>query len=101
MGEVRWTEEALSWLEKIFFYIAQDKPLTAEKVVDGIYEKAKLLRQYPDLGYFYRSVDEGDVRILLYGHYRIAYLRRNDSRMIDILGVIHGAMEIDRFFQGY
>jgi len=41
----------------------------------------------------------GEVRILLYGHYRLAYLRHHDSEVIDILGVFHGSMEIDRFFQ--
>jgi plasmid stabilization system protein ParE len=31
MGEVRWTEEAIDWLERIFDFIAQDKPIAAEK----------------------------------------------------------------------
>lgn len=38
---------------------------------------------------------EGDIRVLLYGHYRIAYIITSDY--IDILGVFHGALDIDRY----
>jgi len=37
-----------------------------------------------------------NVRILLYGHYRIAYLLKNDGN-VDILGVFHGALDITRY----
>ncbi len=36
------------------------------------------------------------MRILLYGHYRIAYLIK-DENTIDILGVFNGALDIERF----
>ena len=36
------------------------------------------------------------VRILLHGHYRIAYLIKSDDS-IDILGVFHGALDIDKY----
>jgi plasmid stabilization system protein ParE len=36
------------------------------------------------------------VRILLYGHYRIAYLVKDDGN-VDILGVFHGALDITRY----
>jgi hypothetical protein len=32
---------------------------------------------------------------LLYGHYRIAYLVKDDGN-IDVLGVVHGALDITR-----
>ncbi len=80
----------------IYDYIAEDNPKAAAPVVEGIYQKAQLLRQYPMVGYKYRSEPEGEVRILLYGHYRIAYLLR-DKSLIDILGVFHGALDIDRY----
>lgn len=34
------------------------------------------------------------MRILLYGHYRIAYLVKDDG--VEILGVFHGALDIER-----
>ena len=96
MAEIRWTIEAKTWLKNIYDYIAQDDPRAAAKVVEGIYEKAQILKEYPEIGYRYRSEPEGEIRILLYGHYRIAYLLAGNE-LIDILGVFHGAMEIDRY----
>jgi toxin ParE1/3/4 len=97
MARLRWTREAERWLHDIFDYIAQDNPAAAERVVQGIYEKAQRLIDYPEIGYRYRTEEEGEIRVLLYGHYRIAYLRRVHSDVIDVLGVFHGALDIDRY----
>ncbi len=96
MAEVRWTEEAHRWLRDIFDYIAADSPDAARRVVTGIYEKAQLLRRFPEIGSKYRAEAEGEVRILLYGHYRIAYLIKA-SGDIDVLGVFHAALDITRY----
>lgn len=96
MEVIQWTEEAAQWLKDIHDYIAQDNPSAAINVVDGIYERAQALSAFPQMGYKYRSEPEGDIRILLYGHYRIAYLICNDKR-IDILGVFHGTLDIERY----
>lgn len=96
MAEIRWTQEALRWLEDIHQYIAEDNPTAADNVVAGIYQKAQLLSDHPEIGYFYRSEPEGNIRILLYGHYRIAYLTHGKTS-VDILGVFHGAMELTRY----
>ena len=96
MAEIRWTEEAHRWLRDIYDYIALDNPVAAQKVVSGIYEKAQVLRRFPEIGHRYRAEAEGEVRILLYGHYRIVYLLRSETN-IDIVGVFHGALDIDRY----
>ena len=96
MAGIRWTIEAEVWLRDIYDYIAQDNPSAPAKVVDGIYEKAQLLKECPEIGYMYRSESEGEIRILLYGHCRIAYLLVDD-KSIDILGIFHGALDIDRY----
>lgn len=62
MAELKWTIEALDWLEEIYRYIAQDNPEAAAQVVDGIYEKAQMLARHPDIGTRLRQVKEGDVR---------------------------------------
>ena len=99
MGEVeiRWTAEAEIWLKDIYNYIAHDNPTAAAQVVEGIYEKVQILRDFPEIGHRYRSEPEGEIRILLYGHYRIAYLLRSKEK-IDILGIFHGALDIGRYF---
>lgn len=95
MVEINWTSEAQRWLEDIFEYIAADNPNAAAKVVTGIYERAQVLAKFPHIGYRYQPSTR-NVRILLYGHYRIAYLLK-DNENIDILGVFHGALDIQRY----
>lgn len=97
MAELRWTAEALGWLEDIYRYIAEDNPIAAVKVMDGMIAKAELLRDFPDIGSRLRVVPEGAVRMVLYGHYRIVYLHRDAADRVEILGVFHGALDIDRY----
>jgi toxin ParE1/3/4 len=95
MAEIRWTEEAQRWLQDIYEYIAADNPAAAARTVQGIYDRAQDLARFPEIGQRY-AASERHVRILLYGHYRIAYLVKDD-RNIDILGVFHGALDITRY----
>ncbi|MCG2741714.1 MAG: type II toxin-antitoxin system RelE/ParE family toxin, partial [Syntrophaceae bacterium] len=92
MAEIKWTAEAEQWLRDIFAYISADKPEAARRVVEGIYEKAQLLQRFPEIGYRYDCYPDLNIRIFLYGHYRIAYLIKPEGN-IDILGVFHGALE--------
>ncbi|PJB79752.1 MAG: plasmid stabilization protein, partial [Candidatus Aquicultor secundus] len=39
----------------------EDDQDAAIKVIEGIYEKAQTLRQFPDIGYIYRSEKEGTI----------------------------------------
>lgn len=96
MAELRWTEEAASWLEDIYRYIAQDNPETAFRVVTSIYDKAQMLTKFPRMGHVYRREPEGEIRILPYGHYRITYMIRT-GQLIEILGIFHTALDIDRY----
>lgn len=96
MAEIRWTEEAERWLKDIFDYIAEDNPDAASNVVSSIYARAQDLGRFPEIGYRYRSGPEGEIRILLYGHYRITYLIADDEH-VEIIGVFHGALDIERY----
>ena len=90
MAALNWTREAEVWLKDINDYIARDNPRAAAQVVDSIYQQTQALIRFPQIGHRYEAVTDREVRILLYGHYRIAYLIRPDKN-IDILGVFHGA----------
>ena len=96
MGRVRWTEEAARWLEEIHDYIAQDSPETALRIVREIHRRAESLTRFPERGYPYRDQPDRDIRILLWGHYRIAYLVHAEDD-VEILGVFHGALDIQRY----
>ena len=96
MVDINWTNEAEKWLKDIHDYISLDNPLAAKRVIMGIYDKAQILKKYPQIGHKYHSDYKEDIRILLYGHYRIAYLIKPDKN-IDILGIFHGALDIDKY----
>ena len=66
MAQIAWTDEALRWLEDIFEYIAADNPEAAAQTAEGIFERAQVLAQYPELGHRYLH-SERNVRILLFG----------------------------------
>ena len=95
MAEITWTSEALRWLEDIFEYIAADNRAAASGTVEGIYERAQVLAQYPEMGHRYLHSSR-NVRIILYGHFRIAYLVKDDGN-VDILGVFHGSLDITKY----
>jgi plasmid stabilization system protein ParE len=71
LAELNWTQEAETWLEDIYDYIAADNPAAAVRTVNGIYEEAQLLRQHPEAGYKYETEPPRGIRILLYSHYLI------------------------------
>ncbi|MBI4721900.1 MAG: type II toxin-antitoxin system RelE/ParE family toxin [Candidatus Stahlbacteria bacterium] len=96
MAKLNWTAEAEQWLRDIHDYIAQDDPGAAMRTVQSIYDKVQMLQKFPELGYRYHRQPDRDIRVLLYGHYRIAYLIKLDGN-IDILGVFHGALNIDQY----
>ena len=95
MAKIDWTEEALRWLEDIFEYIAADNEEAATRTIQGIYDRVQVLADFPEIGQRYLP-SKRKVRILLYGHYRIAYLVKPDQN-IDILGVFHGALDISKY----
>ena len=95
MATIAWTDEARRWLEDIFEHIAADNPEAAFRTVQGIYERAQVLATFPEIGHRYQ-LSQRNVRILLYGHYRIAYLVKDDGN-IDVLGVFHGSLDITRY----
>ena len=97
MAKIIWTSEAQRWLKKIFDYISEDDPVAAVKVINGIYEKAQILIEQPSIGYIYEHEVE-EIRILLYGHYRITYLI-NPNNDIVILGIFHGALLIENYLK--
>lgn len=96
MAEIEWTEEAQTWLKDIFDFIANDNPSAAAMVVEGIYERAQTLKEFPRIGHRYELIEVREVRILLYGHYRKAYHLKSEKQ-INILGIFHGALDINRY----
>lgn len=95
MVELNWTHEARVWLRGIYEYIAEDDPETAKRTVDSIFQRAQVLKEFPRIGHRYEDYAAAKIRILLYGHYRIAYFIKSKAEIV-ILGVFHGALDLER-----
>ena len=98
MVKIEWTDEAKYWLKDIHDYIATDNIRMAKKITKEIYNKVQILATFPQIGYMYSNNRNLEIRILLYGHYRIAYLIK-DENSIAILGVFHGSLDIQRYLK--
>lgn len=72
-----------------------DNPAAAASVAGGIVERVDELASFPELGQRLAHRSMRGVRLLLYGHYRIVY-RVAGSELVEILGVYHGALDLER-----
>lgn len=61
MGTLIWTVEAERWLRDIHEFIAADNPSAAAQTVQGIYDRAQVLIDFPRnieiLGVFHGALD--------------------------------------------
>ena len=93
MVEIFWTAESKKWLREIYDYISLDSPNNARKVIDDIVERTNVIKDFPLCGQKLIEWTENDIRMLLYGSYRIVYLIKSETK-VDILGVYHRALDL-------
>lgn len=94
MAKLIWTDRAFQSLEEIRDYIAQHNPEAAAKTIAGIYAKTERLQSFPRLGYAHQDGSFDEVRVVIYGHYRITYLV--DGETVVVTGVIHTARNSEK-----
>ena len=96
MGEINWNEESHRWLRDIYEFIAEDNPQAAFRTVEGIEQRVQYLASFPELGWRFPNSNR-HVRIILYGHYRIAYLVHDNNDDVSILGIFHTSLDITKY----
>jgi plasmid stabilization system protein ParE len=90
-----WTDESKKWLREIYEYISLDNKKIAKKVISEIVKKTEILKTFSEIGHKLQDFPNRNIRMLLYGNYRIVYLIKPNSD-IDILGVYHGALDLKK-----
>lgn len=87
--------EAERDLDEIWWYIAQDSPASADKLLDEIEETSRKLARFKHMG---RNRDElyPGLQSFPVSKYLIFYM--SISGGIEIIRVLHGMMDIDAFF---
>lgn len=90
MASLTWTNEASNSIHEIYQSISRDRPETAQRTVESIFNRVETLAEYPALGQIYSyGPNPQDVRVFQYGNFKIAYLVENEDDVV-ILGVFHG-----------
>nr|WP_196799707.1 type II toxin-antitoxin system RelE/ParE family toxin [Thioalkalivibrio sulfidiphilus] len=91
---MHWTETAEAHLDAIYGYIAQDSETYALRTVDQITRKSQQIGAFPLSGRRVSEYGMDQIREVFSGPFRIIYYIKADQ--IDVLAVIHGAMNVLR-----
>jgi len=90
--KVHWTDTAEAHLDAIHDYIAQNSPEYAKRIVDQLTRRSQQIGKFPFSGRRVPEYDMEQIREIIERSYRIIYYIKSDQ--IDVLAVIHGAMNI-------
>ncbi|HAK97540.1 MAG TPA: type II toxin-antitoxin system RelE/ParE family toxin [Planctomycetes bacterium] len=97
MGQVIWTETALSDLRGIVEYIAKDSPIYAERFGTRLVRAPRLLEKTPLLGRMVPEYNDASIREIIFGAYRVIYKATEHACLI--LAIIHGSRDIIRHLE--
>jgi len=87
-------ETAYDDLERIFAWIAKDRPRSANAVIERILESAERLGRFPYVGHSGRA--RGTYEWVIPGlPYILVYQVREDEDLISVDAIFHGAQERD------
>ena len=87
-----WTPRARADLKAIHDYIANDSPLNAKKIVQGMTNKAETLMNLPNLGKVTPEMQNLLIREISAYSWRIIYHQRQDN--IFVLTVVHKSRQL-------
>jgi len=95
MVKINWTQLALSDLEDIHEYIADDSQRYAQITVSKIYRRVESLKRQPHSGRMVPEFEDKSIRELIEGNYRIVHYMVSEER-IDILRIYHTARKMEK-----
>jgi toxin ParE1/3/4 len=92
--KIYWTDTAEGHLDAIYAHIALDSPQYAKRMVDRLTRRSQQIADFPLSGRRVPEYDADQIREVIEGPYRIIYHIKSDQ--VDVLAVIHGAMDVLR-----
>ncbi|MBL4676564.1 MAG: type II toxin-antitoxin system RelE/ParE family toxin [Mucilaginibacter sp.] len=90
MVEINWTPVAISDLQGIYDYIAEDSITYAGRFIDKLIARVDILGTHPESGRIVPEFDNPSLRELIEGSYRIIY-RIVDMQKVQIIRIHHSA----------
>jgi plasmid stabilization system protein ParE len=91
------TPEARADLIEIWNYIAEDSIDNADQVLARLYDAFARLGQTPGMGHHRKELADSRHRFWTVYSYVVAY--RSETTPIQIVAVVHGARQLEAFFQ--
>jgi toxin ParE1/3/4 len=88
--KVIWSDEAIFDLGAIVRYISADNPSAAEALAREMFERTRMLAEFPQSGRRVPEEHDAKVREIIVEPYRIIY-EVNDATTVDILRIWHAA----------
>ncbi len=95
MSKVVKLPQARQDLKEIWRYIAQDSPASADRLLDRIDDKCRLLAEYPNIGHNRQELAVG-LQSFPVGRYTLFYRLIDDG--IEVVRVLHSARDITQLF---
>lgn len=95
MVQIKWTHQALSDLNSIYEYIANDSRKYAKIQVIKLRSRTHILKSNPYVGKLVPELRRENLRELIEGNYRIIY-KLIDTNKIDIITIHHTSRELFR-----
>jgi plasmid stabilization system protein ParE len=86
--KIVWSPLTVERALQIVDYIAQDKPMAADKWIHTVFLKVKQLRSNLEIGLVVPEINERQFRELIYGNYQVVY--HIETKQISILTIRHG-----------
>lgn len=91
MVRVIWSPQAVSDLERIFDYIADESIDSAAGVIEAIFAAVERVRDFPESGRVIPELQQARFREVIVAPFRVMYEFRANSVLIT--GVVHGARD--------
>jgi len=95
MKKIFYTEKAQQDLISIWSYIAEDNHYAADKILDLIYEKCKILAENPHIG---QSRDDIAVNMRYFPIKNYLALYQINCDGVEIVRILHGSMDLYSIF---
>jgi toxin ParE1/3/4 len=92
MSGLVWTSPAVSDLDAIYEFIANDSEYYASSFVEELIQQPEKLIEFPKMGRMVPEYNRKDIRELFFQSYRIIY-QISENRIL-ILTVIHGKRDL-------
>jgi addiction module RelE/StbE family toxin len=90
MAELIWSPTAIADIESIAEYIGKDSVKAASNQVQTLFDRAEILRKYPEIGSIVPELRIKKYKQLLCGRYRIIY-KIESEQFVHILTIHHQA----------